>query len=102
MKRTLLISLGSRGDMEPFLALGEALLQQGQTVGFCFPAQFEPLAKEVSPHFYPQDVLFLDLLNRPEVRNILGQVGGIGARLIARIAELLRYTKAYKASPQSK
>lgn len=86
MKRTLLISLGSRGDMEPFLALGEALLQQGQTVGFCFPAQFEPLAKEVSPHFYPQDVRFLDLLNRPEVRNILGQVGSVMTRLKAGLS----------------
>lgn len=86
MKRTLLISLGSRGDMEPFLALGEALSQQGHTVGFCFPAQFEPLAKEVSPHFYAQDVRFLNLLNRPEVRNILGQVGGVITRLRAGLS----------------
>jgi sterol 3beta-glucosyltransferase len=80
------MSLGSRGDMEPFLALGEALSKQGHTTGFCFPAQFESLAKEVSPHFYRQDVRFLELLNRPEVRNILGQVGSVGTRLMAGLS----------------
>lgn len=86
MKKILLISLGSRGDMEPFLALGEALLQQGHTIGFCFPAQFESLAKEVSPNFFPQDARFLDLVNRPEVRQILGQVGSLTSRLISGIS----------------
>ena len=32
MAKILLISLGSRGDMEPFLALGEELLQKGDEV----------------------------------------------------------------------
>ena len=29
MAKILLMSLGSRGDMEPFLALGEELIEQG-------------------------------------------------------------------------
>lgn len=49
------MSLGSRGDMEPFLALGEELQAKGDSVAFCLPAQFESLAKQVSPHFYPHE-----------------------------------------------
>jgi len=75
MNRVLFISLGSRGDIEPFLALGEALSQEGKTVAFCFPAQFEELAREVSPIFYPEDRRFVDLLNRPEVHSIISQQG---------------------------
>ena len=33
MERVLLISMGSRGDMEPFLALGEELKESGR---LCF------------------------------------------------------------------
>ena len=81
MNRVLLISLGSRGDMEPFLALGEKLSQEGKTIAFCFPTQFEKLAKEVSPLFYGQDPRFLDLINRPELVSILSQDSGTFNRM---------------------
>jgi len=41
MAKILLMSLGSRGDMGPFLALGEELLEQGHEIACCMPAQFE-------------------------------------------------------------
>ncbi len=81
-KRILYISIGSRGDMEPFLASGEVASQAGHTVAFCFPAQFESLAKEVSPHFYPETAAFLQLLELPEVRNVMGQVGNAWSRIL--------------------
>jgi sterol 3beta-glucosyltransferase len=69
------MSLGSRGDMEPFLALGEELIAEGHRVAFCLPAQFESLAKQVSPHFYPMSAEFLELMNDPQVRQLTGQLG---------------------------
>ena len=48
MDKILLMSLGSRGDMEPFLALGEELQQAGHQIAFCMPAQFQLLAQQVS------------------------------------------------------
>lgn len=86
MNRVLLISLGSRGDMEPFLALGEKLSQEGKTIAFCFPTQYEKLAKEVSPVFYGQDPRFLDLINRPEVVSILSQDSSVFRRMSKGIA----------------
>lgn len=81
MKKILLCSLGSRGDMEPFLALGQQLKKQGNAIAFCMPAQMETLAKEVSPQFFPQSAAFLDLVNSPSVRAIIGQVGSGWSRI---------------------
>ena len=79
--RTLLMSIGSRGDMEPFLALGAELQNQGHEVAFCFPVQFEGLAREVSDAFYPQDKALIDLIQGPDIRRIMGQVGPAWTRL---------------------
>lgn len=86
------MSLGSRGDMEPFLALGEELIDSGHVVAFCMPAQFENLAKEVSPLFYPMTADFLALMDDPEVKKITGQIGSGWSR-IGTILKLMRSTK---------
>ena len=91
--RILLMSIGSRGDMEPFLALGQELLEQGHDVGFCFPEQFEALAREVSPTFYPQDRSLLELIEGPEIRKIMGQVGS-GLSRLRTVLGLMGRTKA--------
>jgi sterol 3beta-glucosyltransferase len=80
-KKLLFLSLGSRGDMEPFLALGEELKQQGHTVAFCFPASFKPLASEVSEYFYPQDNRFLEWLEHPDVVQLMSQSGNFWKRM---------------------
>lgn len=90
--RILLMSLGSRGDMEPFLALGAELKAEGHVVGCCMPAQFETLAREVSDQFHPEDAAFLELLDAPEVRQIIGQVGSVWSRLL-NVLRLIPKTK---------
>lgn len=78
--------------MEPFLAKGEELIKQGHTVGFCFPIQFKSLALEVSPHFFPQDKSFMELVDSPEVRKVIGQVGS-GLSRIKTMIQLMKTTK---------
>ncbi|MEY2970843.1 MAG: hypothetical protein RLZZ599_1216 [Bacteroidota bacterium] len=92
MERILLMSLGSRGDMEPYLALGEELKAEGYEVGFCMPAQFESLAREVSDNFFPCTKAYLDLIEDPEVKKITGQIGS-GLSRIRTLLTLLRNTK---------
>ena len=82
MAKILLISLGSRGDMEPFLALGEEVLAEGHEIGCCMPAQFEPLVKELTPKFFPQNHSFLELVEGQEISKIMGQVGSGFSRLL--------------------
>ena len=92
MDKILLMSLGSRGDMEPFLALGQELQDAGHEIAFCMPDQFRTLAAEVSPNFYPMDRAFIELVESPEVKKITGQIGS-GLSRIKTILKLLRETK---------
>ncbi|MEK9851439.1 MAG: glycosyltransferase [Flavobacteriaceae bacterium] len=82
MARILLMSIGSRGDMEPFLALGEEALAEGHKIGCCMPVQFEPLVNELTPHFFPQDKALLDLVEGPEIKKIMSQEGNGFSRLL--------------------
>lgn len=93
MDKILLMSLGSRGDMEPFLALGEELQQAGHEIAFCMPAQFQSLAQQVSPNFHPMTAEYLDLIDDPEVKKITGQIGS-GLSRVKTLLRLLRNTKS--------
>ena len=44
--KIILISIGIRGDMEPFLAIGEILKEKGHQVICAFPEQFRNLAED--------------------------------------------------------
>ena len=44
--RVALVAAGSRGDVEPLLALGAGLRQRGHEVRLAAPAEFEPLVKK--------------------------------------------------------
>lgn len=92
MEKILLMSIGSRGDMEPFLAKGEELKSEGHQIAFCLPKQFEKLAKEVEETFFPMDSAFVELLESPEVKMIMGQVGS-GLVRIRALLKLIKSTK---------
>ena len=49
--KILLVSIGTRGDMEPFLAIGEILKEKGHQVICAFPEQFRDLAEDSSMEF---------------------------------------------------
>jgi UDP:flavonoid glycosyltransferase YjiC (YdhE family) len=51
--RITLFSLGSRGDTQPYMALGRALQAQGQSVTLCAPQNFGPLVQAVGLGFAP-------------------------------------------------
>ena len=92
MAKVMLMSLGSRGDMEPFLAKAEDLLKEDHEVALCMPAQFEGLASEVTATWFAMDKAFLDLIESPDVQKITGQIGSPLSRL-RTILRLMRNTK---------
>lgn len=61
--KILLISIGSRGDCEPFLGVGEMLREHGEDVVCAFPEQYRNLAEESGFAFYSLGSEFLSLLN---------------------------------------
>ncbi|MEM9337457.1 MAG: glycosyltransferase [Bacteroidota bacterium] len=73
----LLISIGTRGDMEPFLAIGSILMRRGHKVSVAFPEQFKKLADDTGIPFYSLGPEFIELLDSDDGRVAMGGRFGI-------------------------
>ncbi|MBK8624445.1 MAG: glycosyltransferase family 1 protein [Saprospiraceae bacterium] len=73
--KILLASIGTRGDMEPFLALGEKLRQWGHEVMYLFPAQYCSLVPKVCIS-YAMSKKFVQLVESEDGKVLMG--GKIG------------------------
>lgn len=67
--KVLLMVVGTRGDLEPFLAIGEKLQQQGHELIYCAPAQLGPLVSD--SEFIPLSPAFLNMLDSPQGRALM-------------------------------
>ncbi|HAA16982.1 MAG TPA: UDP-glucose--sterol glucosyltransferase, partial [Cytophagales bacterium] len=74
--KILLVSVGTRGDMEPFLALGELLKAKKHEVTCAFPEQFQNLAEQSGLAFASLGKKFIELLNSEAGQAAMG--GGSG------------------------
>ena len=70
--KIILASVGSRGDMEPFLAIAEILQQKGHDVICLFPEQFRSLAEDSGFKFASLGTKFIELLDSPAGRIAMG------------------------------
>ncbi|MEF2174959.1 MAG: glycosyltransferase [Candidatus Absconditabacteria bacterium] len=75
--KILILSIGSRGDMEPFLAIAKIMKDNGHQVMCVFPAQFSQLAKDTNVDFTPLSGDFIEMMNSDEGVNIMGRKGTI-------------------------
>lgn len=80
----MLVAIGTRGDIEPFLAVGELLLKEGHEVVGVFPDQFGPLANESGIRFLPLDKAFIEMIE-----------GEIGKQALGGKLNFLQKLKAY-------
>jgi UDP:flavonoid glycosyltransferase YjiC (YdhE family) len=71
-KKVLLTSIGTRGDIEPFLAVGELLKNNGYSVCYSFPTQFADLIPKSETH-YPLSPAFIELLESRQGRTVMGK-----------------------------
>ncbi|WKY46727.1 glycosyltransferase [Eubacteriaceae bacterium ES3] len=85
--KILMLSIGSRGDCEPFLGVGEMLRSFGEDVICAFPEQYRSLAEESGFSFYSLDSEFIDLLNTDVGREAMGG-GGSGLRKAKTLMDL--------------
>lgn len=65
-------SIGTRGDVEPFLAIGEILSKRGHDVVFAFSEQFKDIIPEKAL-FFPISAEIMQLINSREGRIIMGK-----------------------------
>lgn len=85
----LLLTIGTRGDAEPFLAIGDLLQKAGHEVIIALPEQLCPLAEDTGLRFEALDRRFLELLEGETARNFMGQKGSAFSRAI----QLLRLSR---------
>jgi sterol 3beta-glucosyltransferase len=98
--RVLIYTYGSRGDVQPFLALARALQIRGHEATLVAPALFEPLAATYGVGFAPRDDTFLRLyLDDPFMRKMI-TTGGSLSRVDREAARLARRRRS-KAFEQS-
>ena len=75
--KIILASVGTRGDMEPFLALGDILLEKGHQVICAFPEQFRHLVAGSQMEFASLGEKYIELLESDDGKAAMGG-GGSG------------------------
>lgn len=74
--RILMISIGTRGDCEPFLAVGNMLKEHNHEIICAFPEQYRHMAVEEGVEFHTLGNEFLDLLDSEVGRVAMGSSKG--------------------------
>lgn len=90
--RVLIHALGSRGDVQPYLALALGLLGRGHEAELAAPEPFASFVAERNVPFAPLPGEFLALLDSPEGKAAVagGQGFGAGLKLLKRVRPLMR------------
>jgi sterol 3beta-glucosyltransferase len=74
--KIILASVGTRGDMEPFLAIGQLLKEKGHQVICAFPEQFRKIVNESNIEFASLGPKYINLLERKEGKAAMGAATG--------------------------
>jgi hypothetical protein len=79
--KAVLVSMGTRGDIEPFLAVAEILIEREWEVVGVFPEQFRAEAENMGLRFYGFSKAFLELIEGKDAKRLLGGEGSFLKRL---------------------
>ncbi len=85
----ILLSIGTLGDMEPFLSIGLILKEKGHKVICAFPEQFKYLAEGSNLEFASLGTKFIDMLNSDDGKAAMGG-GGSGLKKFLAYVKLAR------------
>lgn len=85
-------TLGTRGDVQPYIALALGLARRGHEVQLAAPAQFETYVRENNVPFFPLPGEFLALLDTPEGKAAIAGGRGFtaGFKLLKHVRPLMR------------
>jgi len=70
--RIAIIAPGSRGDVQPYIALGRGLKEAGQVVRLVTHQDFEELVRSHGLDFWPVGGNVRDIAESREMRELLG------------------------------
>jgi UDP:flavonoid glycosyltransferase YjiC (YdhE family) len=90
--RVAIQTLGTRGDVQPYLALALGLIVRGHEVRFAAPEQFEVMAAAQGVPFAPLPGEFLALIDSPEGKAAIagGRGFSAGLKLLKHVRPLMR------------
>ncbi len=80
--KILIVTLGTRGDVQPYIALGRALVESGNDVTICTCAHFEPFVREYGLGYAYVNNDFIDFMHTPEGKILLGNAGSAWETLV--------------------
>lgn len=83
--KILLVSIGTRGDMEPFLGIGEILKEKRHEVIAAFPEQFRSLAEESGIEFASLGSEYIDSLKGELADQAMGMSGSTLEKVLANV-----------------
>lgn len=87
--KVLLLSIGTRGDMEPFLAIGQLMQEKGHDVTCLFPEQFKQLVADSGFQFESLGTEFIAMLESDLGKFALGG-GGSWLKKMSAFARLAK------------
>ncbi len=90
--KIILTSIGTRGDMEPFLSIGEILKENGHEIICLFPEQFRNLADDSGFNFASLGSEFIRMLDSPAGKTAMGG-GRLGLKKIRAYLKLASMQK---------
>lgn len=87
--KAVLFSIGTRGDIEPFLAIAQLLKDKNWEVICVFPEQFRETVEAMELSFRGFNKEFLELMDGKEAKMVMGRQGSI----FQRIGIMIRMSK---------
>jgi len=94
--KIILISIGTRGDMEPFLSIGEILKEKGHQVICAFPEQFRNLAEDLNMKFASLGTKYIEMLDSKVGKAAMGGSASGFKKFIAFVKLAKNQTEANK------
>lgn len=90
--RLAIHTLGTRGDVQPYVALASGLIRRGHEVQIAAPVQFESMIREHAIPCWPLPGDFLELMNTPEGKAAIagGRGFSAGLKLLKHVRPLMR------------
>ena len=83
--RILIATIGTHGDVQPYVALGRALMAAGHDVSICTCAHFEPFVRKYGLDYAYVNNDFIDFMHSPEGKIILGNAGSFWETIVTTV-----------------
>jgi sterol 3beta-glucosyltransferase len=94
--KIILMSIGTRGDIEPFLAIGEILQERSHQVICAFPEQFRYLAEVSNLQFASLGTKFIEMLESNVGKAAMGGGGSGVKKFLANVKLAQNQTEVNK------